>query len=102
MKSRSASIVVCGVFALTAYAFAAAPDVDAAFRKFFDAKNPGDAAKAASDVVRSGVTFDAARARLERGRTYSPAAPHGALHLMRRTAQGDFAYDLVVPGSYSA
>ena len=50
---------------------AAAPDVDAAFAKFWNAKNPSDAAKAANDIAKTGASFDDVYARLRQGRTYS-------------------------------
>ena len=79
---------------------AAPPSVDAAFQKFWSAKNPDDAAKAAGAVVSSGVSFDDALAALKRGRSYSPQVKRGLVHLQRRSVQGEFFYDLSVPDSY--
>ena len=41
--------------------------VDAAFRQFWDARNPQEAAEAGSAVVKSGARFDDAFARLKKG-----------------------------------
>src|SRR5262245_23921737 len=79
---------------------AAAPSVDAAFQRFWDARSPGDAGKAARDVVQSGVTFDEAYARLKRGRNYTAQPKRDVVHLLRRTALGDFSFDLYLPESY--
>jgi hypothetical protein len=38
--------------------------IDAAFAKYWDAKNPGEAAKAAEAIARSGAPFDEVHARL--------------------------------------
>jgi acetyl esterase/lipase len=73
---------------------------DAAFAKFWAARNPQDAEKAAADIVKSGVTFEDARMRLQRGRTFAPDAPRGAVRLQRRTVVGDFIYTVEVPETY--
>ena len=56
--------VLCclGVLGAAAGAVAPAP-IDAAFQKFWAAHNPQEAAKAAQDVVASGVTFRRRRSR---------------------------------------
>jgi hypothetical protein len=74
--------------------------VDAAFKQFWDARNPQEAAKAAEGVEKSGVSFDDALARLKRGRTYSSQVPRGVVRLNHRTAAGDFWYTLDVPETY--
>ena len=79
---------------------AAAPSVDAAFRAFWDAKNPDAASKAAQGVVASGASFDDALARLKRGREYSKQVKRGAVRLQRRSILGEFLYDLDVPETY--
>jgi len=73
-----------------------ASGIDAAFAKFWSAKNPGDAAKAADDIVRSGVSFEAAYERLRRGRTYDPHVPVGVVAGHR----GAFSYFLDIPATY--
>ncbi|HEY7285915.1 MAG TPA: hypothetical protein VH497_10755 [Vicinamibacterales bacterium] len=77
-----------------------ATSVDAAFQKFWEAHNPGDAARAAQDVVRSGVQFGEAYERLKRGRSYTAPSKRGVVHLLRRTAMGEFAYDVYLPDDY--
>ncbi len=79
---------------------AAPPSVDAAFQKFFDARNPDEAAKSAQRVISSGVTFDEARARLKRGRPYAAQVKRGVVRLERRFVAGAFFYDLHVPENY--
>src|SRR5262245_17016982 len=44
---------------------------DTAFQKFWTAKSPAEAAKATTDLIKSGVTFDDALLRLKRGREYT-------------------------------
>ena len=76
------------------------PAADAAFKQFWDAKTPQDAARVAPAVVASGVTFDAALARLKQGRAYSADAPKGVVRLSRQTGDGEFPYTLDVPPAY--
>jgi predicted esterase len=96
--------IFCGVvfaaFASTMITASPAPSIDAAFERFWAARNTGDAKKAAEDVVRSGVTFDDALARLKRGRQYDRPASHDVVHEMRRAAAGDFTYDVFLPEGY--
>jgi molybdopterin-dependent oxidoreductase alpha subunit len=79
---------------------AAPPSIDAAFQRFWAARNPPDAGKAAQDIVRSGVTFDDALGRLKRGRPYTAQVKRGAVQLERRSVSGGFFYQLVVPETY--
>src|SRR5712671_1870084 len=79
-----------------------AQTVDAAFKKFWDAHNPQEAGRAVAGIVRSGVTFDGAFARLKQGRTYRSTAPRGIVRLSRRSAGKVFYYDLNVPATYDA
>jgi dienelactone hydrolase len=95
------SVLVCGLaFGAALLRAAAPPTPDAAFRRFWDARNPQDAAKAAQDIVASGATFDDVLARLKRGRTYAQQPKRGLVHLQRRSVAGDFAYDVNVPQTY--
>jgi len=73
MHRSTIQIAACAAVAVALHVSGAArpPAVDAAFRAFWDAKNPDAAAKAAQSVAASGVSFDDAMARLERGREYS-------------------------------
>jgi len=43
--------------------------MDSAFQKFWAADSPAAAARAAEDVLKSGVTFDDALRRLKQGRS---------------------------------
>jgi hypothetical protein len=79
---------------------AAPPTIEAAFQRYWEARNPGDAWKAAQEIIRSGVSFEDAVARLKRGRSYKAQTRRGVVHLMRRAALGDFAYDVYVPEAY--
>jgi pimeloyl-ACP methyl ester carboxylesterase len=98
-RLRQLTLVCCTLSAAIVWA-AAPPSIDAAFEKFWNARSPQDAAKAAEAVVRSGVTFDEALARLKRGRTYPAQVKRGLVKLMRRAAAGDFFYDVGVPATY--
>jgi pimeloyl-ACP methyl ester carboxylesterase len=83
-----------------AAAAAAPPSIDSAFQKFWSARNPDDAVKAAAAVVSSGVTVDEALARLKRGRPYASQVKRGLVHLQRRSVAGEFFYDLAIPDAY--
>jgi len=85
-----------------AYARVAAQSsaIDVAFAKFWDAKNPQEAAAAAAAIVNSGVTFDAALGRLKKGRTYPDTPPHGVVRLANKISGTEFLYTLDVPASY--
>lgn len=91
---------VCFVALLAMRPAAAEERVDAAFQKFWKARDVEQASRAVDDVVKSGVTFADALARLKRGRTYAPDAPRGVLRLARRAGPIDFPYDLNVPANY--
>lgn len=92
------------VAALTTFAVtssAARPtSIDAAFQKFWEARDPDQAGKVADEVVQSGVGFDAALARLREGRSYSANVPRGIVRLSRRDSDGEFFYALNVPDNY--
>jgi len=79
---------------------AAPPTIDTAFTSFWEARNPDAAAKAAQAIAASGVAFDEALARLERGRDYSKQVKRGVVRLQRRSILGEFFYDLSVPETY--
>jgi pimeloyl-ACP methyl ester carboxylesterase len=80
----------------------AQPAIDAAFKRFWDAKNPQEAAVAAAAVVKARPAFDDAYARLKKGRTYSSTAPHGVVRLSHLMADSEFPYTLDVPPAYDA
>src|ERR1043166_8629070 len=90
-----------GLAALLLISIAAAPPtVDGAFKSFWDARNPDAATKAAQAVAASGVAFDEALARLERGRDYAKQVKRGIVRLQRRSILGEFFYDPNVPDDY--
>jgi hypothetical protein len=65
------------------------PDAfDAAIAKYWNARSAADAAKAASDVLKTGAPFDTVYARLKRGRPYSTDVPTGIVGGRR----GEFSY----------
>ncbi len=102
-RVRLGVVLAAAVVAAAAFPAARAPETtDAAFKRFFDARNPQDAARAIDDIVRSGVGFDDAFARLKRGRTYRSDAPRGVVQDKRRSILGDFSYTVDVPESYDA
>jgi poly(3-hydroxybutyrate) depolymerase len=78
----------------------ATPAVDAAFQRFWEAATPEQAAAAAEQVARSGVTFDEALARLKRGRTYPADVPRGVVPLTHRIGDTEFPYTLDIPQTY--
>ena len=93
---RPVLAAVVGLFATLAVNVQSANTIDAAFAKFWSARSPGDAAKAAADIVRTGVAFDDAYGRLKRGRTYDKHPPTGVMAGHR----GEFSYFLDVPPAY--
>jgi PDZ domain-containing protein len=74
--------------------------VETAFKQFWDAKNPNDAAKTVNAVVSSGIKFDEAFARLKKGRTYAADVPTGVVRLSRKASEAEFGYTLDVPPTY--
>ena len=72
---------------------------DAAFQKFWEARSPAEAATAAGDVARSGVTFEEAWRRLKRGRGYEPQAS-GVIQLNNRFDGVDHYLAVNVPPGY--
>jgi hypothetical protein len=74
--------------------------VGTAFQKFWAADSPESAARAARDVLKSGVTFDDAMRRLKAGRTYA-AQTEGVVSLSRRSTEGVvYNYAVTVPAGY--
>ena len=96
MRLRVAMLWACSLVA----AAAAAPSVDEAFQAYWDATSVPEATNAAAAVVESGVTFDAAFARLRQGRAYPADAPRGVQKRVRRSATGEFPYTVDVPSTY--
>ena len=75
-------------------------DLDNAFARFWSAKDPNAAAKAATDVVKTGATFEDVYARLQKGRTYNSNVPTGLVPGRRGGLAGELGYALEIPGSY--
>ncbi len=74
--------------------------IDAAFQKFWSADGPVAAARAAEDVVKSGVTFEEALRRLKQGRSYTDQKA-GVLQLSNRTSDGiEHFYAVTIPPGY--
>jgi hypothetical protein len=81
---------------------AAAPAaVDAAFARFWSARDLRSASAAAGAVVKSGVSFEDALARLRAGRTYSADVPRGVVRLTHTIDGTEFPYTIEVPQSYN-
>ena len=72
--------------------------IDTAFAKYWGAKSSVDAAKAGADIVKAGISFEDAYARLKRGRPFEPHPPTGIVEAHR----GEFTYHLDVPAGYDA
>jgi hypothetical protein len=89
------------VLVIASIAQSAAPvDVDSAFKAFWAASGPQDAAKAMPDIVKSGVSFAEALKRLKDGRPYAGTVARGVVKF-RYTAHGkEFFYAVNVPDSY--
>jgi hypothetical protein len=96
---RLLSLGVC-VAVCVSIGQAATPEVDAAFRQFWDAATVQQAATAADRVAASGVAFDEALRRLKRGRPYTARVPRGVVRLSHRLGETEFPYIVEVPQTY--
>jgi len=96
----SACAIVLLVAAATIAPAAASKDVGAAFKAFWDATSPQDAARAVPDIVSSGVTFDDALKRLREGRQYLANVPKGVVKASYRAHGKEFFYAVNIPESY--
>src|SRR5262249_719037 len=67
---------------------------DAKFKAFWEAKGPQEAAKLASEIVTSGVTFEEAAKRLKAGRPYSANVAKGVVKASYRAHGREFFYAL--------
>jgi predicted esterase len=106
MKRISLACVAlaCLAAARMGVSVSAAPDraaVDRAFQEFLAAPDQSTAARRADAVVKTGVPFDEAVARLRRGRDYSATVGRGTQQGRHRTFDGvEHDYTFVVPGNY--
>ncbi len=92
------ALVIAGLAAITAAASAQPPSSDA-FDRFFAAENRADAA-AAGAAIAAAIDFDAAYARLKKGRTYLDEK-RGEYALRWRSKSGPFFNNVVeVPEDY--
>ena len=74
--------------------------VEAAFAKFWAAASPREAAPAADEIVKTGISFDEAWRRLQRGRAYT-AQKTGVLFLSNRTEDGvEHNFAVNIPPGY--
>ncbi|PYR00990.1 MAG: hypothetical protein DMF96_01535 [Acidobacteria bacterium] len=102
--ARHVAIVIAVACALVAspagHQAAQTSAVDVAFDTFWAAASPDEAAVLVDRVVRSGVGFDEAYRRLQRGRTYT-AQRTGIVRFQNRTPDGvEHHYTLNVPDTY--
>ena len=97
---RTGTVILAFVIAARLLQPATTPSaLDAAFAKYWDAKNPVEAAKAANDIVKAAPAFDDVYARLQHGRTYAKTPPTGTIRARRGPR---FEYWLNVPATYDA
>ena len=74
--------------------------VDAAFETFWSASTPAEAAPLVDAILQTGVSFDEAYRRLQRGRAY-PARPSGVVRMDNRTSNGvEHFFAVTVPDGY--
>ncbi|HTK28292.1 MAG TPA: hypothetical protein VL309_02010 [Vicinamibacterales bacterium] len=97
---RSSAVGLATIALAVALAARAPEGADAAFQRFWDARSPQDAARAIDGILKSGIGFDEAYARLKAGRRYRPDVQRGEFVRERRTPRGDFFYTVDVPERY--
>ena len=74
--------------------------LDEAFAKFWAAASPQQAAPIAEEIVKTGISFDEAWRRLQRGRSYS-AQKSGVFFLSNRTGDGvEHNFAVNIPPGY--
>jgi poly(3-hydroxybutyrate) depolymerase len=100
--SRKVIILFALIAAVSAIASAQKSTVDAAFEAFWTAPSREEAAQRVDAILRSGVSFDEAYRRLQRGRAYGPQ-PTGVVRLTNTSARGvEHHYALNVPEAYDS
>jgi hypothetical protein len=102
MKHPSGRLIFAGALTVAAIhlGFAATGDVDAAFKAFWAARNPQDAARLIPEIVKSGVSVADAVKRLKDGRPYSSAVVKGVVRSSYTAHGKEFFYSVDVPPSY--
>jgi hypothetical protein len=103
MTHFSIRLVLAGALAAVAATMAgsaATQDIDAAFKAFWAAKNPQEAAKLIPEIVKSGVSVADAVKRLKAGRPYSAAVAKGVVRSSYTAHGKEFFYSVDVPASY--
>jgi predicted esterase len=99
---RFALTVALGLVGATMVGFAATAEVDAAFKAFWAAKTPQEAAKAIPDIVKSGISMADALKRLKDGRPYSASVTKGIVRSSHTAHGKEFFYSVDVPASYDS
>jgi hypothetical protein len=102
MTNRALALAISAVAVVAAAGLLDAQPaaVDAAFARFWAAKNPAEAQQQTDAILKSGVSFDDAHSRLRRGRSYT-TRPAGQVRLSNRTADGvEHQFVLNIPESY--
>lgn len=90
------------IASVSGIASAQKPTVDAAFEEFWAAPSREEAARRVDAILHSGVSFDEAYRRLQRGRAYGPQ-PTGVVRLTNTSASGvAHYYALNVPDAYDS
>ncbi len=92
---------LCVAVALISPAAGQTGPVDQAFRAYWEASNPAEAADATRRIIDSGGRFDEVWARLRTGIPHARNVPTGRLDLTRHNANGvEHPYTVLVPSSY--
>jgi hypothetical protein len=100
MNRRFWPLLACALPALAAVLLGQSKGVDAAFKRFWDAGAPQDAARAIPDIVASGIDFDGALTRLKAGRPYSANVRTGVIRTSYTSNGVEYFYAVNVPDSY--
>jgi hypothetical protein len=78
----------------------AAPGIDAAFQKFWDAKSPAEAGKQVEALLKTGVTYDDALRQLRQGRAYGPQKTGVVMTTNKTADKVEHYYAVNVPAGY--
>src|SRR5688500_19025240 len=70
------------------------------FNQFLAGENPAQAERLVDALVATGVSFDAAFARLRQGRSYAADVPRGRQDLTHRIAGLSHRFAVIVPQDY--